>query len=131
MHGHLRNLYCDECLTKYDNSFYTLLNDDYCERDCEGTVRPEVVLFGEQLPTHAWRDAQRHIKRADLVLVLGTSLEVFPFNSLVNEAYQEGMGATIAIVTKGSTQFDYLAAVRIYDSIGKVLNDTKDALTNN
>ena len=135
MHGHLRSLKCDECNTVYDISKYTLFDDDECELEsahdydgqCLGTVRPEVVLFGEQLPPLAWHKANEACKQADLILVLGTSLQVAPFNFLVDDAYEGG--AKVIIITQSETPYDFLATVRINDSIGKSLREINRTLT--
>ncbi|WP_042347355.1 NAD-dependent protein deacylase [Bacillus massiliigorillae] len=122
MHGHLRNLKCNICGTEYNNSKYLQDDSDECEvKGCKGIVRPEVVLFGEYLPEDAWFQANEEISKADLVMVLGTSLQVFPFNTLVESAYSNG--AKIVLITKSETPFDYVATVRIHDSIGKVLKE--------
>jgi NAD-dependent deacetylase len=125
MHGHMRYLECTECLTRYDWSKFTQFDDDECEY-CGGNVhggmlRPPVTLFGETLPALEWHQALTAIKTADVVLVLGTSLQVFPFNTLIDEAYNGGNGAKIIIVTKSDTPYDGIASVRIHDSIGETL----------
>lgn len=53
-----------------------------CDK-CNAPVKPDVVLFGESLPTNLMAEV-RHIQEADLVFIMGTSLKVFPFNMLVN-----------------------------------------------
>lgn len=120
MHGHLRYLICDRCEKVYDNTKYIDESDDTClEEGCLGTVRPPVVLFGEYLPADAWQQAEEEIKSADLVLVLGTSLQVYPVNTLVENAYRHQ--ANIILVTKSETPLDYMASVRIHESIGDTL----------
>lgn len=127
MHGHLRNLICNECGTTYSNSKYIQEDCDECEGEgCKGSIRPEVVLFGEYLPEDAWFQANEEINNADLVIVLGTSLQVFPFNTLVESAYSNGV--KIILITKSETPFDYVASVRIHDSIGKVLKEISNEL---
>ena len=53
-----------------------------CE-SCNGVVRPDVVLFGEALPSRFWANIDSDFQQCDLLLVFGTSLVVSPFNTLV------------------------------------------------
>jgi NAD-dependent deacetylase len=129
MHGHLRHLKCDMCGTQYDHSKYTQFKDAECEVCHEGHVRPPVILFGEMLPALAWHQALTAVKTADVILVLGTSLQVFPFNTLIDEAYNGGNGARLVIVTKSSTPYDGIASVRINEGIGETLKKINDNLT--
>ncbi|MBD3108452.1 NAD-dependent deacylase [Bacillus sp. AGMB 02131] len=129
MHGHLRSLYCDECYREYSVDKYMKNHDDCCETPgCNGTVRPPIILFGEALPEGAWEQATEEISKADLVLVVGTSLNVFPVNTLVEAAKQSG--AHIILMTKSDTPYDYLADVRIHESIGETLTELDRLLTN-
>ncbi len=128
MHGHLRNLVCDTCSKEYDNSMYTKEGKDNCglEWECTGVVRPEVVLFGETLPPLAWHEANEQMQKTDLVIVLGTSLQVFPFNSLVESVYPGK--APVMIITKSDTPYDHMASVRIYDNITETLVEIDNRL---
>lgn len=132
MHGHMRYLECTECLTQYDNSMYTKFQDDDCEI-CDGILRPPVILFGENLPALPWHQALTAAHTADLVLVLGTSLQVAPFNTLIDEARNsgnDGNGARVIIITKSDTPYDGVASVRINESVGDTLKSIDDYLTN-
>jgi NAD-dependent deacetylase len=140
LHGHLRYLECDVCGTRYDHSKYTQFKDTECEVDyvdfsqqegnCDGRVRPPVVLFGEMLPPLAWHQALMAIQTADVVLVLGTSLQVFPFNDLINEAMTGTAAAKLIIITQSETPFDRLASVRINEPIGETLKAINDKINN-
>lgn len=134
MHGHMRTLICDTCETRYDTSMYTKFNHDECESTYDGetcfsgTIRPEVILFGEDLPALEWFQSITKVKEADLVIVLGTSLQVFPFNELVSEAYNGGNGARVMIITQSETPYDLMASVRIHDPITETLSAIDKAL---
>jgi NAD-dependent deacetylase len=78
---------------------------------CMGYVKPDVVLFGELLPADAMAEAQDLASRADLLLCVGSSLEVYPVAGLPELTL--GAGGRVAIVTKGSTPYDREAAVRM------------------
>lgn len=74
LHGSLRRIFCQAC--QKEASLEDFLARQACS--CGGRLRPGVTLFGEMLPQEAFRAADRELARADLILILGTSLEVFP-----------------------------------------------------
>ena len=80
--------------------------------DCGDPLKPDVVLFGEYLPGDAIERAQRaRGVSADLLLCIGSSLEVYPVAQLPEVTL--GAGGKVAIVTKGPTPFDRVATVRL------------------
>jgi NAD-dependent deacetylase len=81
-----------------------------CEA-CEAPLKPDVVLFGEFLPEAALRRAEQLCSRAELLLCIGSSLEVYPVAALPE--LTRAAGGSVAIITKGPTPFDELAAVRL------------------
>ena len=78
---------------------------------CGGHVKPDVVLFGEMLPEPAMLEAHALCERADLLLCVGSSLEVYPVAGL--PSVTRSAGGTVAIVTKGPTPYDADAEVRL------------------
>jgi len=78
--------------------------------DCGHPLKPDVVLFGEYLPEAALKRAEALAARADLMLCVGSSLEVYPVAQL--PAVTLAAGGRLAIVTQGATPFDRRAAVR-------------------
>jgi NAD-dependent deacetylase len=91
---------------------------------CDGPVKPDVVLFGELLPEAAMEEASELAARAELLLCVGSSLEVYPVASL--PGMTTAAGGTLAIITKGSTPYDADAAVRldgdVVDELGALLD---------
>jgi NAD-dependent deacetylase len=81
-----------------------------CE-ECAGPLKPGVVLFGEMLPERAIARARELCERADVLLCIGSSLEVHPVAGL--PLLTHGSGGAVAIVTQGPTPLDELAAVRL------------------
>lgn len=78
LHGNIHAIRCQNCGKRFtDAPFIAKVR---CE--CGGRLRPGVVLFGEYLPEDAWQTAFSAIERADLVIVIGTSLQVSPVNQL-------------------------------------------------
>jgi NAD-dependent deacetylase len=78
--------------------------------DCASPLKPDVVLFGEHLPAGALAQAEQWAADADLLLCIGSSLEVYPVGRL--PAVTLSRGGRLAILTEGSTPFDDRAAVR-------------------
>ncbi len=78
--------------------------------DCGQPLKPDVVLFGEYLPAEALARAEELAAGADLLLCIGSSLEVYPVAQL--PAVTLAAGGQIAIITQGATPFDSRAAVR-------------------
>lgn len=79
--------------------------------DCGQPLKPDVVLFGEYLPVEAMDRADRLAAGADLMLCIGSSLEVYPVADLPLRTLAGG--GQIAIITKGPTPLDHRAAVRL------------------
>jgi NAD-dependent deacetylase len=79
--------------------------------ECDSPLKPDVVLFGEYLPVDALTWAEQLAAGADVLLCIGSSLEVYPVAQL--PAITLAAGGQVAIVTKGSTEFDSRAAVRL------------------
>ena len=89
-------------------------------RLCSGTfIKPAVVFFGEALPAGALDDAYAHAATADLVLVVGSSLQVYPAADIPMEGVRAG--APLIIVNEERTPFDELAQVVIRAKSGEAL----------
>jgi NAD-dependent deacetylase len=82
---------------------------------CDGALKPEVVLFGELLPERALERARVLCERADVLLCVGSSLEVHPVAGLPLLTHEAG--GAVAIVTQGATPLDELAAVRLHGDV--------------
>jgi NAD-dependent deacetylase len=96
-----------------------------CEA-CIAPLKPDVVLFGELLPERAIAEAQALAADADLMLCIGSSLEVYPVAGL--PAITRGAGGTLAIVTQGPTPYDSEAVVRLDGDVVDELRAVLDAL---
>jgi NAD-dependent deacetylase len=89
-----------------------------CPR-CGEILKPDVVMFGELLPADAIDRAVELAREAGLLLAVGSSLEVYPVAGLLEET--AAAGGSLAIVNRGPTPFDGLAAVRIDGTAGETL----------
>lgn len=87
-----------------------------CE-SCGAVVRPDVVLYGEGLDNTVFEESVRKLDLADMLIVGGTSLTVFPAAGLVQAFH----GDRFVIINREQTQFDSLADLVIHDSIGEIL----------
>jgi NAD-dependent deacetylase len=94
--------------------------------DAGHALRPDVVLFGELLPEAAVERAWELAAAADLLLCVGSSLEVHPVAQLPQVALDAG--ARLAIVTRGSTPYDFRAAVRLTGDVATELQGVVAAL---
>ncbi|WP_066175773.1 NAD-dependent deacylase [Bacillus marinisedimentorum] len=118
LHGSLRKCHCHSCGKEYPG--YTFLEDDHLACSCGGFIRPSVVLFGEMLPEEAIVQAERETEKAELFIVLGSSLQVSPANFFPEMA--KNNGAKLAIVNMEPTPLDPISDVIIKDrKIGDVL----------
>ncbi|MCR2804849.1 SIR2 family NAD-dependent protein deacylase [Paenibacillus soyae] len=79
LHGSIRTARCQRCGQEATTASF--VGGQSCA-GCQGKLRPNVVLFGEPLPERAWNQALAWIREAELVLVIGTSLQVAPANQL-------------------------------------------------
>jgi len=96
-----------------------------CE-GCGDPLKPGVVLFGELLPAAPMARAQQLCERADVLLCVGSSLEVHPVAGLPLVTHRAG--GSIAIVTQGPTPLDELASVRLHGDVVEVLEGLLGAL---
>ncbi|NSL53237.1 NAD-dependent protein deacylase [Calidifontibacillus erzurumensis] len=119
LHGTLRKLHCQRCGKEEDSKRY--LQKEY-KCDCGGILRPSVVLFGEALPQDAFQFALQETERADLFIVLGSSLTVTPANQFPLIAKENG--AKLIIVNHDKTPMDHYAdLVKNDKKIGELLQE--------
>lgn len=117
LHGNVLHNYCMKC-----NKFYPLdvilhsTGIPYCE--CGGIIKPDVVLYEESLNQSTLTKSFNAIQQADLLIIGGTSLSVYPAAGLID--YFEGNH--LVLINKTSTTRDQQADLCINDSIGKVFS---------
>jgi NAD-dependent deacetylase len=96
-----------------------------CEA-CVSPLKPDVVLFGELLPERALAEAQQLAMDADLMICVGSSLEVYPVAGL--PAMTHGGGGRIVLITQGATPYDGDAEVKLHGDVVTELNAVLAAL---
>jgi len=115
IHGNLELEICKNCGKKY--SKYDFDRPPKCE--CGGRIRPSVIKFNEELPKLELELSKQHLKSADVLCVIGTSLSVTPASQFPGWAKQQG--AKLIFINKDKTVYDYQADLLFHNSAGKVL----------
>ena len=93
---------------------------------CGGIVKPDVVFFGENVPRDRVSDAYASVDRSDALLVVGSSLMVYPGPRFPRRAHEHGK--PVAILNRGRTRADELAALRLDADCGDVLQAALERL---
>lgn len=116
LHGSIERNRCERCHKFFDLD-YIIASEGipHCD-ECGGIIKPEVVLYGENLDENVLSGAIRAIQRADMLMVIGTSLVVYPAAGLVGYF----TGRVTALVNKSSTYFDSQADILINEDCEKV-----------
>lgn len=116
LHGSVHRNYCMNCGKEYNIKFIlTSEKIPYC--DCGGIIKPDVVLYGESLPDATVEHAVSAIADADVLIIGGTSLNVYPAAGFLNYFH----GKHLIIINRDATQADNRAELCIRDNIGEVL----------
>ena len=123
VHGTLYTLTCIGCYRQYDaNGFLQpYLTAGIIPRcpECNQILKPDVILFEEQLPLQTWLKAHEACQNSDLILVAGSSLEVMPVAGLPMQALQNG--AKLIIVNHMTTYLDIRADVLFHQDVADIL----------
>ena len=118
LHGSVHRNYCERCHKFFDFDF--MLNSEGVTRcdACGGRVKPDVVLYEEGLDTRILEDSINAISNADMLIIGGTSLNVYPAAGLIN--YYRGR--RLVLINKSAVARDLDAGLVITDPIGEVLS---------
>lgn len=118
LHGSIHRNYCTRC-NKFFDLDYVIKSTNLipkCDK-CNGLVKPDVVLYEESLDMDVLNNSVEYIRKADILIVGGTSLVVYPAAGLVDYFN----GSNLVLINKSTTPYDNKANIVIHDSIGKVL----------
>ena len=123
VHGHLREVTCLNCYTIYPSSLHLEKFVDSGEvprcDSCNGVLKPNLILIGEQLPIRIFNQAKKEASSCDVMLVVGSSLEMAPAAELPLLAAESG--ARLIIVNNEPTPADQIADVIIRADVVEVL----------
>ena len=123
MHGTLSTLSCTNCFKKFKSGdfLYTFIEHGTIPlcANCNGILKPDVILFGEQLPQSAWMEAQNAVRHCDLMVVVGSSLEVLPVAGLPVQAVDRA--AHLIIINDTPTYINVRADVVITENVATAL----------
>lgn len=123
MHGTMQTLTCSQCYHQVQAetclaSFVDTGELPHCPK-CGQLLKPDVILFGEQLPQSAWQRALRESRQCDLMLVAGSSLEVLPVAGLPMQALDRG--AHLIIINNTPTYLNVRADVAILEDVAMII----------
>jgi NAD-dependent protein deacetylases, SIR2 family len=116
LHGSIKRNYCEKCRAFFDENFI-LQSAGIPTCSCGGTVKPDVVLYEEGLDGYIMQQAVSYIAKAEVLIVGGTSLVVYPAAGMI-DYYR---GKQLVLINRSSTPTDAKAQLLIQGSIGEVL----------
>ncbi|MDD3185496.1 MAG: NAD-dependent protein deacylase [Anaerostipes sp.] len=117
LHGSVHRNYCTKCHKFYDVNYVVNTEDiPYCE-DCGGIIKPDVVLYEEGLDGAVMQGAIEAIAGADMLIIGGTSLVVYPAAGMIDYF----RGKNLVVLNRDATSRDKQADLCITDPIGEVL----------
>ncbi len=122
LHGSVSRNYCMDCGAPYDIDF--IMDEANCKNGvpicpkCGGIIKPDVVLYEEVLDENCLAGAINAIEQADVLIIGGTSLVVYPAAGLIRYF----RGSHLVLINKQPTQYDHMADLVINDSIGTVMD---------
>ena len=120
LHGSVHRNYCMKCGTFYDMEY--VKNSEGVPRcKCGGIVKPDVVLYEEPLDENATMNAIKKISEAETLIIIGTSLIVYPAASYVRYF----RGKNLVLLNKSSTPYDSNADIAIYDDVVNTVHQLK------
>ena len=120
LHGSVLRNYCRKCRKFYTAEFIKG-SDGVPKCECGGVIKPDVVLYEEGLDDSVVSGALNAIMQADLLIIAGTSLTVYPAAGFIRYFN----GDKIVLINRDSTPFDGQADLVIHDKVGEVLGQIK------
>ena len=118
LHGSVLRNYCMKCHKFYDAE-YVFNSSGVPKCSCGGIIKPDVVLYEEALDEETLEKSVYAIANADLLIVAGTSLTVYPASGLINYF----RGKNLVLINRDTTPFDNRADLVINESLGKVFEE--------
>ena len=119
LHGSVHRNYCQSCGKLFDAEYILKSSGIPTCAECGGSIKPDVVLYEEGLDQQTLEDAVYYISHADMLIIGGTSLAVYPAAGLI-DYYR---GNKLVLINKSTTPLDNRADLLIQGSIGAVLSE--------
>ena len=117
LHGSVLRNYCMKCNKFYDAEYvFNCKGIPKCS--CGGIIKPDVVLYGENLNEDTIDKSIYYIENAETLIVGGTSLMVYPANGLIRYF----RGKNLILINKDATQYDIVANLVINEKLGKIFS---------
>lgn len=117
LHGSVHRNYCRKC-GKFFDARYIKDSTDVPLCECGGQIKPDVVLYEEGLDSKTLQDSIRYISEADILIIGGTSLAVYPAAGLI-DYYR---GDKLVLINKSATPMDRRANLLIQGAIGEIFS---------
>ncbi len=124
IHGSVHRNYCTHCHAFYDLDYIVKADGIPKCNQCGHVIKPDVVLYEEALDDHVMIDSIEAIRQADMMIVGGTSLSVYPAAGLINY-YQ---GDNLVLINKGETPYDSKVDLRVKGNIGEVFHKVMEEM---
>jgi NAD-dependent deacetylase len=118
LHGSVLRNYCMNCNKFYDGE-YIFSSKGIPRCDCGGIIKPDVVLYQEGLDDATLEGSIKAIREADMLIIGGTSLTVYPASGLINYFN----GDNLVLINKDATSFDSMANLVINEKLGGVFSE--------
>lgn len=121
LHGTVHKNHCTNCGKFFDARYVKAAEKiPYCD-ECGGIVKPDVVLYEEGLDDKTVRGAVNAIANADVLIIAGTSLTVYPAAGMINYFG----GSSLVLINRDPTPMDNAANLVLHDKVGEVLGKIK------
>ena len=121
IHGTTQRNYCSKCKREYHSDFLFDTKETIPKCECGGLIRPDVTLYGENLPNEAVNGAVEAISNADMLIIGGTSLKVYPAAHYIS--YFSGRHLVVINMEKIQVLLNEDADLMIVDSLGNVFSE--------
>ena len=121
IHGTTQRNYCSKCKKEYPSDYIFTTNESIPKCECRGQIRLDVTLYGEQLPENAVMCAINAIQKADMLIVGGTSLQVYPAANYIS--YFSGEHLVVINREKIKVMLNEDTDLMIVDSLGNVFRE--------
>ena len=118
LHGSVLRNYCMKC-GKFYNAEFVFDSEGVPRCTCGGVIKPDVVLYEESLNDEILNKSISAIRNADLMIVAGTSLTVYPASGLIN-FYN---GSKLVVINREKNQYDRKGSLVINESLGKIFKE--------